>query len=263
MRQGSRSVGEAPAGARPASTRLHLRSGGHARTALVLPAEGPAPAPALLAFHGLGDSGMGLLARLGDLTPLAGVTLVLPDALPCPPLAGAPCWPAEAGAPIRERELAFVEDLVGVLTGRADVVAGPPLVLGYSNGAGWVTQLLLDRPDLLAGAVIVAGFDPTRRFARSPDGLLAWPLRPLTPSAAAAPRLRRPVTLVHGGDDEAVPVALGRALAARLRQLGWGPHDVRLETHPGAGHSDPALLAASGLARHLRWLAEHSGLDLG
>jgi poly(3-hydroxybutyrate) depolymerase len=234
--------------------RLRLRSGGLPRQALVLPARSPGPAPVVLAFHGLGDSGEGFRWGLGDFPALSGATVVLPDALPCFDTGGAPCWPAEAGAPNLATELAFVEDLVHRVAQRFPVDRDRVYALGYSNGAGWTVRLVLSRPDLVRGAIVVAGFDPTRAFARDRNGFLALPLTPVGPSGAEAPADRPPLALIHGGVDEVVPPRLGRELVERLRALGWDEELLRFESIQGAGHGDPRLLDEERLIGDLRWI---------
>jgi pimeloyl-ACP methyl ester carboxylesterase len=50
-------------------------------------------------------------------------------------------------------------------------------------------------------------------------------------SELLAPRVDRPVLVLHGNRDEVVPIELGRALAARF------PH-ARFVEVAGAGHND-------------------------
>lgn len=233
--------------------RITYRSGEATRSALLVPAAGDRPAPLLVAFHGLGSSGADLMAALGDFPARSGASVVAPDALPCAPLGGVPCWPAEADAPAGP-ELAAFDDLVAAASRQAPVDPGRVYVLGLSNGGGWAVRLLLSRPRAVRGALVLAGYDPTRPYAREPGGI-ALPLRPTGPSQARAPVARRPVTLVHGDADGTVPAELARGLRARLLELGWPDRDVRLELIPGGGHDAPGLLDADLTLRRWRVLS--------
>jgi poly(3-hydroxybutyrate) depolymerase len=233
---------------------IRVRAAGLPRQAVLVPARSGEPAPLILAFHGLGSSGRSLLESLGDLPARSGASVVLPDALPCLVTAGAPCWPAEAGAPNLGTELAFVERLVDEVAGRVPVDRDRVLALGYSNGAGWAVRLVLQRPDLVSGAVAVAGFDPTRSFARDRNGLLALPLTPIGAPEALTVAGHPPLALIHGGEDEVVPPRLGRELLGRLGALGWPKGRARLEVVPGAGHVDERLLTPDRLVAALRWV---------
>lgn len=231
---------------------IRVRAAGLPRHAVLVPARAEGPAPLIIAFHGLGSSGRSLLESLGDLPARSGATVVLPDALPCPVTAGATCWPAEAGAPNLAAELLFVEGLVEEVAGRVPLDRDRILALGYSNGAGWAVRLVLQRPDLVRGAVAIAGFDPTRSFARDRNGLLALPLTPVGAPEALTAAGHPPLALIHGGADEVVPPRLGRELLARLGALGWPEGRARLEVVPGAGHVDARLLAPERLLAALR-----------
>ena len=238
-----------PAGAE----RIVLLAGGVPRSALVVPAAGEGPAPVVIAFHGLGGNARGLLERLGDLPERSGATVVLPDALPCPAVGLLTCWPAEAGAPTGP-EFAVFDAVLADVADRWPVDTTRVTALGYSNGAGWAVRLLLDRPEAIQGAIVVAGFDPTRGFARDGAGRLAFPLEPITPSTAPAPAVRRPAAIVLGDADGTVPPAVTRGLVERLRALGWRDDDLRVDAVAGADHLDPRLLDEDRLLGHLAWL---------
>ncbi|SDS38067.1 alpha/beta hydrolase family esterase [Actinoplanes derwentensis] len=81
-------------------------------------------------------------------------------------------------------DVAFAEAVVKrVADGRETYAAG------YSNGGGMVIRLLHERPDLIAGAAIVAAQQPM------PDNLLV-PGLPVVP---------KPVVIFHGTKDRIVP----------------------------------------------------------
>jgi len=80
-------------------------------------------------------------------------------------------------------------------------LAGPPIAIGYSNGAIMAAALLLTRPSLLAGAIL---------------------FRPLSPFAVDPPsRLNgAPVLIIDGERDDRRSPRDGLRLAERLRDAG-------------------------------------------
>jgi phospholipase/carboxylesterase len=103
-----------------------------------------------------------------------------------------------------------------------------PVALGFSNGANIAAAMLLLRPEVLAGAVLI------RPVA---------PLEPETP-----PNLKGvPVLMLSGGADPMSPPASRARLENLLREAGA---DVRHETVP-AGHG----LVAEDLAIAEKWLS--------
>ncbi len=105
-----------------------------------------------------------------------------------------------------------------------------PLALGFSNGANIAWSLMLARPDLLAGAVLIRAmmpFDP----------------RPIPDLAG------KPVLMLTGGQDQIAPERQAGMLAALLGEAGA---DVSYEVVP-AGHGLTGYdlqLAASWFTRH-------------
>jgi predicted peptidase len=114
--------------------------------------------------------------------------------------------------------------LARALAGRSSVDAGRVYLVGISMGAigGW--DLLVRAPGLFAAALLVCG---------DPD-----------PENAAALR-DVPIWALHGTDDDAVPPANDREMAARVARLGGR---LRYTELPGVGHeawhpvfADPAI----------------------
>lgn len=96
----------------------------------------------------------------------------------------------------------------------APAYAGKPVViLGRSLGSGLATRLAADvEPDLL---VLVSPYTSlerlaTERFPMVPMALLKYPLA----SDALISRLKSPVLILHGDQDEVIPLAHARSLAA-------------------------------------------------
>ncbi len=121
------------------------------------------------------------------------------------------------------------------------------VVLGVSLGAAVALQAAADDPRLSA-VIAVATFSDLRTVATerapwvaSPSDIEAafrlaeqqasFQVEAASP-VAAAPRIRVPVLLVHGADDQETPPAHSQRVFAAL------PGDKRLLLVPGAGHND-------------------------
>jgi carboxymethylenebutenolidase len=81
------------------------------------------------------------------------------------------------------------------IVARAIGSAGPVFAVGYCLGARCALQALLDRPQLLSGAV-----------AFGPTGLVATMTGRLTPLLPRLPELTRPLLLIVGDDDPYLPL---------------------------------------------------------
>jgi uncharacterized protein len=114
------------------------------------------------------------------------------------------------------------------------------VVYGRSLGSGLAAQLAAElQPEL---TVLVSPYSSMQALSREqyplvPAFVLRYPLR----SDLAVPRIRTPLLLVHGTDDELIGAHHSRALQA----LAPGAHYLPVE---GAGHADihryPAYLSA-------------------
>ena len=110
------------------------------------------------------------------------------------------------------------------------------MLLGFSQGATVSAGILLHRPDLAAGAVLMSGF---------------------TPAALARPGLQltgKRLLIAHGQFDDVVPVELGRATRDLFESLGAAV--TYREYSMGHQISDVSLEDAD------RWLGEWSDLLL-
>lgn len=104
-----------------------------------------------------------------------------------------------------------------------------PVVLGFSNGANMAWSLLLQRPDALAGAILMRAmmpFDPVHNAKLD----------------------RMPVLILNGSMDPIVPAETGERLVETLRRA---DADVRYEILP-AGHQ----LTRQDIAIATEWLAK-------
>jgi uncharacterized protein len=167
----------------------------------------------------------------------------------------------------------MVDDLLAVrnwMDANASIVPQPSAILGYSfGGLGAYVSAARD-PRWKALVVVAAPLGPmeaTKLYLDSkglPGGLLAGIVRRsfmrevgVDPDDYEGPRnlarVRVPVLIVHGEDDEVVPVSHGEGLAAAVPD-GLGT----LLRVPGAGHNELMVYARVGesiaefLAAHLR-----------
>jgi phospholipase/carboxylesterase len=108
--------------------------------------------------------------------------------------------PAQAEAS-RKTLTRFIVDI----TATSGVDFNRVYLMGFSQGAAMTGSVLVTRPDLLAGAVMMSGHVP-----------------PVEDGAQAAPdRLKdKPALIVHGAFDELLPVEEGRASRNLLQSLG-------------------------------------------
>jgi predicted esterase len=198
------------------------------------PAE--AGAPTLLLLHGTGGNEHDLLPIAAKLSPAAGVLSPRGNVL-------------ERGMPRFFRRLAEgvfdIEDLRRRTDELADFVEtaahhygfSPQSVVavGFSNGANIAASLLLLRPSVLAGAILLRAMVP---------------LEPDVPAVLPG----TPVLLSNGRRDPIVPAAQAERLAALLREAGA---DVTITWQP-AGHE----LTQKDIEDARRWLDAHQGAGL-
>lgn len=187
-------------------------------------APGEAALPPLLLLHGTGGDE-------DDLLPLGRA--VAPGAALLSPRGQV----SENGAPRFFRRLAegvFDEDDLGRRTdGLASFVAeareryglAAPLALGFSNGANIAAATLLQRPETLAGAVLIRPMVP---FAVPPAAALAG----------------KPVLMLSGIMDPIVPVENARRLAEQLTAAGAAVTHRILPAGHGLSQAEIGLVAA-------------------
>lgn len=130
--------------------------------------------------------------------------------------------------------------------------APPAIVVGHSLGGPIAARLAMDRPDLVAGLLLVApSIDPAEerhRWYNVAGSTLAvqwflpidwtvsnrelWPLQQeLTAMLPLWATIRCPTIVVQGLADDLVPPANADFAARRL-----APGRVRIDRYPGAGH---------------------------
>jgi fermentation-respiration switch protein FrsA (DUF1100 family) len=94
---------------------------------------------------------------------------------------------------------------------RPEVDAGRVLFHGRSLGGGVVCSLARQRAP--AALLLESTFTGVRRRGQEQFGPLAWWVRNPFDSLSVVERFEGPVLVIHGAQDEMLPVAHGRALA--------------------------------------------------
>jgi len=198
------------------ASRATVRVGGRDRTLTLVRPDAAAPAPKnwrgralLIVLHGSNQTGEGVRAFSANgfdrYAESGAAVVVYPDGV-------AKHWnDARASIDFATRKLGvddveFLEALVERLA-RIDGIDRTRVYLaGFSNGAAMTIRMVLQRPELLAGAAIIAATMP------APENLLpiAAPPRPL------------PVVLFHGTNDPLVPYEGGMASLWGLKPRGIG-----------------------------------------
>ncbi|MFL6047547.1 MAG: alpha/beta hydrolase [Propionibacteriaceae bacterium] len=200
---------------------MNAEETGLERPHVFLPADDAAAGPPLLLLHGTGGNEHDLLPLRDHLSPGAAVLSVRGTVL-------------ENGMPRffrRIREGVFDED---DLHRRADDLAefvakasqayrieeGSLVAVGFSNGANIASAMLLTRPDLLPGAVLLAAMVP---YAEPPSVDLG-----------------RTLVIISNGDrDPMINSETTQQLADQLRERGA---EVVELPHPGGHQIYPAVL---------------------
>lgn len=200
---------------------MNAEETGLERPHVFLPADDLAAGPPLLLLHGTGGNEHDLLPLRDRLSPGAAVLSVRGTVL-------------ENGMPRffrRIREGVFDED---DLRQRADDLAefvvtasaaygiedGSLVAVGFSNGANIASAMLLARPELLAGAVLLAAMVP---YTEPPDVDLGGML----------------VIISNGDRDAMIGTRVTQQLASQLRERGA---EVVELPHSGGHQIDPAVL---------------------
>ena len=188
-------------------------------------------APILLLLHGTGGDEQALLPLAGRLAPAAGILSPRGQVLE----RGMPRFFRRLAEGVFDlddlrRRTAVLADFVEAAASNYGFPREKVIAVGFSNGANVAASLLLLRPDVLAGAVLLRAMVP---------------LEPET-----APVLpRTPVLLSNGRRDPIVSAAHTDRLAALLREAGAEVTLVWQE----AGHDLTSKDAADARA----WLNAH------
>lgn len=126
----------------------------------------------------------------------------------------------------------------GALLAQPGVDPNRVLYLGKSLGGGVVLELAQHHPP--AGVMLMSTFSGLRDAARSVYPFLPAPLVPNAyPNERRIRALRAPVLIMHGDQDELLPLRHAQRLYAAARQ------PKRLVVFPGAGHNDLIVVGGS------------------
>jgi phospholipase/carboxylesterase len=195
-----------------------------------IPAPRPPAARTLLLLHGTGGNENDMIPLGRDLDPTAALLSprgrVLENGMPRFFRRLAEGVFDEEDLVQRAHELA---DFVGAAAARYEFDPKRVIAVGFSNGANIAAAVLLLRPEVLAGAILLRAMVPI--------------VPPVLPDLAHAR-----VLLSSGTEDPIVPVENSERLAAMLRTAGANV-TLRFEA---AGHS----LALGDIKAARKWLAD-------
>jgi uncharacterized protein len=212
-----------------------------AGTVYALHAKAPEGAPTLVHFHGNGED----LADMPDLVRAFSAAQVGVYAVEYPGYG-----PMSDGAPTESSLYAAAATALDHLREKLAVPAVQTVLVGQSLGSGvaaemarrgYGARLVLISPytSMVDMALLVAPFLPARLLVRDRYD-----------TRAKAPALTLPALVVHGSEDEVIPVAMGRRIAELLP-------NARLQLVPGAGHNDLFAIAPQLIGEIARF-ARHS-----
>jgi phospholipase/carboxylesterase len=191
------------------------------RPHVFLPAEEGVAGPALLLLHGTGGNEHDLLPLRDHLSPGAAVLSVRGTVLEN----GMPRFFRRVGEGVFDEDdlRRRADDLAEfVLTASAAyrIEERSLVAVGFSNGANIASAMLLQRPGLLAGTVLLAAMVP---YAEPPAADLAGTL----------------VIISNGDRDPLIDAGVTQLLAGQLRERGA---EVVELPHPGGHQIYPAVL---------------------
>jgi hypothetical protein len=129
---------------------------------------------------------------------------------------------------------------------KAGVAPEDIILYGESLGSGVAVQLAAEKP--VAGVILDAPYTAIVDVAAGayPFFPVRWFLFDRYETMRYLPNVRAPLLVIHGEDDEVIPVAMGRAVYAAAN----GPKEI--VTFPGAGHSDHHLFGSG--EEVFRWI---------
>jgi phospholipase/carboxylesterase len=191
------------------------------RPHVFVPAEDAAAGPPLLLLHGTGGNEHDLLPLRDHLSPGAAVLSVRGTVLEN----GMPRFFRRLGEGVFDEDdlRRRADDLAEfVITASAayEIAEGSLVAVGFSNGANIASAMLLGRPDLLAGAVLLAAMVP---YAEPPSVDLGGTF----------------VIISNGNRDPMIATGVTQQLASQLRERGAKVVEL---PHPGGHQIHPAVL---------------------
>jgi pimeloyl-ACP methyl ester carboxylesterase len=153
-----------------------------------------------------------------------------------------------AGTPSEKANVADALEVYDAV--RASGVSPSEIVVyGESLGTGVAVQVAAQRE--VGGVILDAPYTSIVDLAtlHYPYLPARWLMTDRYETLQSAGRVTAPVLIVHGEEDDVIPVEMGRRVAAALQ----GP--VKVATFPGAGHSDHYLFGSYEAI--YTWLAVH------
>jgi fermentation-respiration switch protein FrsA (DUF1100 family) len=195
----------------------------------------PAPWPAVLWFHGNGETVAGLAAVLHLFRP-AHAALLAVDYRD---------YGASTGRPTVTNTLEDADVAFDYLRSRPDVDGARLVVYGRSVGSG--PALHTAATHAVAGLVLESAFTSLRAMAAAHFRIFPSMLAGRSfDNLDAVSKVGCPILLIHGDQDRTVPFAMGRELASRARS------PVELYTIAGADHNDTYGMGGALYARRVR-----------
>ena len=199
------------------------------------PESTPAPWPVLLWFHGNGETVAGLAGVLRTFQPPHAALLALDYRG-----YGTSTGQATVANTVQDAEAAFAW-----IRTRAALDSERVVVYGRSAGSGPAVALAATHH--LAGLVLESAFTSLGAMARVHFRLFpAFLAGQGFDNLGTIGRVACPVLFIHGGQDRTIPIAMGRALAART------PMQDELVVIPQARHNDTYDVGGARYAQKLR-----------
>ncbi len=136
------------------------------------------------------------------------------------------------GAPSEKGTYLDSRAVMEYLSSRSDVDSGRIVYLGHSLGAAVAVELALTQPPM--AMVLVSPFASVRDMANLtlPFPPIGWLVRNHYDSISRIQQLDVPVLILHGDQDETVPISQGRKLYGAANQ------PKRFQVLEGAAHND-------------------------
>ncbi len=199
----------------------------------------PKPWPVLLWFHGNGETVAGLAPVLREFRPAHAALLAVDYR----------GYGTSTGKPTVANVAADADAMIAYLGSRPDVDARRIVVYGRSVGSGPAAHVASTHR--VAGLVLESAFTSLRAMARE-----HFPMFPSFVAGSgfdtleAIARVACPVLFVHGDSDRTIPIAMGRALAARAQ------HVREFFVIPRADHNDTYDMGDEAYAGRVRGFVE-------
>ena len=181
----------------------------------------PRGAPVVVHFHGNAE-------QLADLGPVIGALRGLGFGVLAVEYPG---YGLAAGSPSEPALLSAARDALAFARDRLGVPAERIVLQGWSLGSGVAAQLAAQGHG--ATLVLISPFTSVPDMARRlfPALPVGWLVRDRFDIRSVARKVRIPVLIVHGDQDEVVPFSMGKELARTFP-------DARLARMAGAHHHD-------------------------